>query len=141
MLCILPVCAWIRTLDSGTEVGRSIVGGHSPSHSISPTEVATNTTHRPSHRPRLGMDSPTECDSLTESGIRSPTERNSSFPRSVQSPGLEYSVSLKSTQSGPSTRGVAWLLPGTCPRPFPYNLVEFQAESLEYLPVLTEAGI
>ena len=30
------------------------------------------------------------------------------------------------------------LLPGTCPRPFPYNLVEFQAESLEYL--LTEAG-
>ena len=32
------------------------------------------------------MDSPTECDSLTESGIRSPTERNSPFPRSVQSP-------------------------------------------------------
>ena len=28
---------------------------------------------RPSHRPRLGMDSPTECDSLTESGYSEPS--------------------------------------------------------------------
>eukprot|EP01043_Picozoa_sp_COSAG02_P020099 COSAG02_NODE_984_length_15467_cov_20.165799_1_plen_149_part_00 len=78
-------------------------------------------------------------DSFTKPRDRDPDGQH--FHYAPVCPPIYHTVcpNIKRRETLKSVTHRAGLLPGTCPRPFPYNLVEFQAESLEYL--LAETGI